>query len=95
MPAVQRSGDANSAGGVARSTIKSVIVNGRPILAGVCKVSPHPCCGKKGCNAHCKASTRPKRNSVMVEGKPVILTGYQDSCGHVRRGGSPNVIIGR
>jgi uncharacterized Zn-binding protein involved in type VI secretion len=95
MPAVQRSGDANSAGGRAISNIRSVLVNGRPIVAGVCKVTPHPCCGQDGCNSHCSASTVPRGISVSAEGKSIILTGFTDTCGHARVGGSPNVIIGR
>lgn len=94
MPAVQRSGDANSAGGVAQSTIKTVLVNGRPVLVGSVRVSPHPPCNPKN-PTHCFASTVPKSVSVLAEGQPIILTGFADTCGHPRAGGSPNVLIGR
>ena len=29
--------------------------------------------------------------TVRVNGKPILLTGNKDSCGHARAGGSPNV----
>ena len=45
MPAVQRQGDANSAGGVASSGVASVRVNGRPVVVPGISVTPHPYCG--------------------------------------------------
>lgn len=95
MPAVQRTGDVNSAGGVVRSIVNSVLVNGRTIVAGICPVTPHPCCGADGCQAHCSARTVPRSVSVFAEGKPLILTTFIDSCGHPRVGGSPNVFVGK
>lgn len=95
MPAVQRQGDADSAGGVILKGIGSVTVNGRPIAAGRLKVSPHPCCGRKGCPpSHCSPTTVPGSSSVRIAGQLVVLTGHKDSCSHARVGGSPNVFIG-
>ena len=47
MPGVQRQGDTNTAGGVAKSGVASVRVNGRPIVVNGISVSPHPCCGDR------------------------------------------------
>jgi uncharacterized Zn-binding protein involved in type VI secretion len=95
MPAVQRQGDPNSAGGVIMSGINSVLVNGRPIAVSGLRVSAHPCCGQRGCPpVHCSAVTQ-GRGTVFVNGRPVVATGDSDSCKHSRVGGSPNVRVGR
>jgi uncharacterized Zn-binding protein involved in type VI secretion len=92
MPAVQRQGDANSAGGVAVSGVSSVRINGRPVLVPNISVTPHPCCGKKGCSKHCSAKTTGGSGTVRAGGKPIIRTTVDvDTCGHPRAGGSPNV----
>lgn len=91
MPAVQRMGDANSAGGVITSGVGSVLVNRRPIATPGLGVSPHPCCGARGCGKHCSAKTAGGSRTVRVRGKPVLLTGNQDTCGHPRSAGSPTV----
>lgn len=95
MPAVQRQGDANSAGGVAVSGFGSVRVNGRPIVVVGISVSAHPCCGRKGCPpSHCSAKTQGGSGTVRAGGLPVIRTGDTDSCGHPRVGGSGDVRAG-
>lgn len=95
MPAVQRRGDANTAGGVAQGGASSVLVNGRPIMVPGQSVTPHPCCGRKGCpRIHCHATTAGGSGTVFAEGKPVIFTGNADTCGHPRAGGSGDVIVG-
>jgi hypothetical protein len=33
-------------------------------------------------------------SSVRAGGKPVVVTGNADTCGHARVGGSPNVFAG-
>ena len=48
MPAVQRVGDADGAGGVASGGVGSVRVNGRPVIVDGNSVSAHPCCGQRG-----------------------------------------------
>lgn len=94
MAAVQRQGDVNSAGGVAMGGASSVLVNGRPIMVTGMSVSPHPCCGRKGCPPiHCSATTV-GTGSVLAEGKAIVLTGDVDTCGHARVGGSADVSIG-
>lgn len=92
MPAVQRQGDANSAGGVATSGVPTVRVNGRPVVVPGISVTPHPCCGAPGCGPHCSAVTIGGSGTVRAGGKPVIRTGTDsDTCGHPRAGGSPDV----
>jgi uncharacterized Zn-binding protein involved in type VI secretion len=94
MPAVQRQGDANSAGGVAASGVASVRVNGRPVVVPGISVTPHPCCGQKGCAKHCSATTNGGSATVKAGGKPIIRTSADvDTCGHARSGGSPNVRV--
>lgn len=95
MPAVQRQGDANTAGGVAQGGASSVLVNGRPIMVTGQSVSPHPCCGQKRCPPiHCSATTQGGSSTVLAEGKPVVFTGDVDTCGHARAGGSADVLVG-
>lgn len=94
MPAVQRQGDPNATGGIITSGVGSVRVNNRPVAVPGKSVTPHPCCGRKGCPPiHCSAKTSGGR-SVKAGGQPIIVTGDKDSCGHGRQGGSPNVRIG-
>jgi uncharacterized Zn-binding protein involved in type VI secretion len=95
MAAVQRQGDANTAGGVAQGGVGSVLVNGRAIMVEGMSVTPHPCCGRKGCPpSHCSAVTTGGNGTVLAGGKPVIFTGAADSCGHARAGGSADVLVG-
>ena len=94
MPAVQRVGDQNSAGGVILNGDSSVLVNGRAIAIQGASVSAHPCCGRRGCPpTHCNAKTQ-ATSSILVNGVPLILTNDVDTCGHPRSGGSPDVVIG-
>ena len=95
MPAPVRIGDPNSAGGIAIGTgASSVLINGRPACVPFTSVTPHPCCGARGCAKHCAARTTLGSTKVFVEGKPLIYVGSPDSCGHPRALGSTNVIIG-
>lgn len=89
MPAVQRKGDANGAGGIITSGDSSVLINGRPAATPGLLVTPHPPCPKPA--THCVALTTTGSRSVRVNGKPLLLTGNKDTCGHSRSGGSPNV----
>ena len=92
MPAVQRQGDANSAGGVATSGVASVRVNSRPVVVPGISVTPHPCFPAPGCAIHGSAVTSGGSGAVRAGGKPVIRTSVDsDTCGHPRSGGSPNV----
>jgi uncharacterized Zn-binding protein involved in type VI secretion len=92
---VQRVGDRNSAGGVINVGDKSVLVNNRPVAVQGARVTPHPCCGAKGCPpVHCSASTTSKNYNVLVNGKPIVTLGDVDTCGHPRVAGSFDVIVG-
>lgn len=92
---VQRVGDANAAGGIILTGDPTVLVNGRPIATVGSEVTPHPCCGAKGCPpTHCAALTTSTSFTVLVGGRPVCVTGDLDSCGHPRALGSFDVIIG-
>jgi uncharacterized Zn-binding protein involved in type VI secretion len=91
MPAVQRVGDQDDGGGVITSGESSVLVNGRPIAVENDPVSPHPPCGQQGGDPHCNAKTQPSISDVKANGKLVITTGANDTCGHTRVGGSPDV----
>lgn len=93
--AVQRVGDRNSAGGVIINGDDTVLVNGRAVAVRGSSVSPHPCCGQKGCPpTHCNAKTQTTNATVFVNGVPLILTDNTDTCDHARAGGSPNVTVG-
>jgi len=92
MPAIQRVGDANGAGGVITSGIDSVRINGRPVAITGASVSAHPCCGRRGCPPiHCYATTAGGSGTVRAGGIPASLTGDGDTCGHARAGGSGDV----
>jgi uncharacterized Zn-binding protein involved in type VI secretion len=92
---VQRVGDANAVGGVILKGDPSVLVDGRPIAIFGAAITPHPCCGAKGCPPlHCKAKTTTTTGDVLVGGKPVVVFGDVDTCGHKRVGGSTSVIVG-
>lgn len=90
MPAAQRRGDANSAGGVINGGDSTVLINGRPAATPGLSVTPHIPCSPKA-RIHCIAKTSGGTRSVRINGKPLILTGNKDTCGHARAGGSPNV----
>ena len=93
MPGAQRLGDFNNKGGIIMGGDSSVIINGRPAATPGLGVSPHPCCGAKGCSPlHCFCLTSGGSKSVRVGGRPLLLTGDKDQCGDSRAGGSQNVI---
>lgn len=96
MPAVQRNGDANSAGGVAQGGVSSVRVNGIPIMIPSQQVTPHPPYPRRGRNQHNNGSQKTAGGvpSVRAGNQPVVVTGDSDTCGHPRSGGSPNVRAG-
>ena len=86
MPAIQRNGDANSAGGIGSSSI-NVKANGLSVLVNGSAVSPHP-------GPHVGATTANGSSTVNAGGIPVNRTGDADSCTHPRSGGSSNVNAG-
>ena len=94
MPKAERKGDANTAGGVITGPCApSVLINGRPASVPGDSVTPHPCCGRPGCGAHCGARTTGGSPTVFAEGKPVIRKGDSDTCGHARSTSSPDVFV--
>lgn len=95
MPAAQRQGDTNSAGGAATSGVTSVRVNGKPIVVNGTSVSAHaPQKPPKAHAPHAAASTAGGSGTVRAGGKPVVRTGDVDTCGHARTGGSSDVRVG-
>jgi uncharacterized Zn-binding protein involved in type VI secretion len=95
VPAVQRVGDQDSAGGVILNGDNTVLINGRAVAIRGASVSPHPCCGRRGCPpVHCSAKTQTNNSTVLVNGVPLVLTSDLDTCGHPRSGGSPDVTVG-
>jgi uncharacterized Zn-binding protein involved in type VI secretion len=94
MPAVQRQGDPNAAGGLATGGEPTVRINQRAVIVAGSPVTPHPPCGRPGGSLHCTALTTGGSSTVRAGGKPIIRTGQDvDSCGHLRTGGSPDVRI--
>ena len=92
---VQRVGDANEVGGIILEGDPTVLVDGRPIATIGASITPHPCCGAKGCPpVHCHAETTATSATVLVGGKPVVVLGDIDTCGHSRVGGSESVLVG-
>jgi uncharacterized Zn-binding protein involved in type VI secretion len=97
MPAVQRNGDSNAGGGVANGGVPSVRVNGSAIMIPEQPVTAHPPYGRKGRRTpHNDGSQKTAGGvaSVRAGGKPVVVTGDADTCGHARVGGSDNVKAG-
>jgi len=92
MPAVQRQGDSNSAGGAATSGVASVRVNGRPVVVPGILVTPHAPWGKPH-PPHAAARTTGGSPTVRAGGKPIVRTGDKDTCGHPRAGGSSDVRV--
>jgi uncharacterized Zn-binding protein involved in type VI secretion len=95
VPSIQRVGDKDSAGGVILNGDSTVLINGRAVAIRGASVSPHPCCGQRGCPpVHCSAKTQSNNSTVLVNGVPLVLTSDVDTCGHPRSGGSPDVTVG-
>ena len=92
MPAVQRVGDANGAGGVVSGGNPTVKINGRSVALVGDSVSAHPCCGRRGCPpVHCYPVTTtgsPTVDSATRAGKTIykftssgsITVGTAGSC---------------
>ena len=94
MPACQRKGDPNTAGGTATSGTPTVRANNRLVVVPGISVTPHTCCGRPGCGPHCNARTAGGSPNVRSENKPVIRTSVdRDTCGHPRAAGSPDVRV--
>lgn len=94
MPQVVRVGDANEVGGLVVDGAPTVFVDGRVVGIHTSSITPHPCCGSKGCNAHCNATTTTGSSTVFAQGQPVLYVGVPDTCGHTRAQGSSTVFVG-
>lgn len=93
MPQVVRVGDSNQVGGKVIDGAPSVFTNGKITCTHESRVTPHPCCGRKGCNKHCVAKTTTGSSTVFADGKPIVYVGVGDTCGHSRAEGSNNVFV--
>ena len=92
---VCRIGDANEVGGVILQGDPTIIVEFQPIAFFGALVSPHPCCGAKGCPPiHCCAEIESENYTVLVNGFPIVTVGDIDTCGDIRATGATSVIVG-
>lgn len=92
---IVRLGDVNAAGGAVIQGHMNVTADGRPLARLGSRVTPHPCCGAKGCGIHCAATAAfPGSVLVTANGIPVLRVGDTDSCGHPRATGSFGVTSG-
>lgn len=94
MAKVVRQGDTNTAGGVATVGASTVFVEGAQAMLPGSAVTPHGCCGAKGCGAHCSAQTKGGSSTVFVEGKKILNTDDIDTCGHKRQTSASTVFVG-
>ena len=93
MPAVQREGDVNSAGGAVTAGVASVRINGRSVTVNGTLVLPHAPWGRPH-PPHAAARTTGGISTVKAGGIPINVTGNPDTCGHPRAGGSGDVRAG-
>lgn len=94
MPAVQRVGDANDAGGTASGGVGSVRVNNLAVIVNGNPVQAHAPWDRRSHPPHAAATTGNGNGSVKAGGIPIVTTGCADSCGHSRTGGSGDVRVG-
>ncbi len=88
MPAIQRTGDVDTGGGVITGGVASVRVNNIAVSVNGTPVSAH---ARK--NSH-RPVTAGGVSSVRAGGSPINVAGNADTCGHARTGGSSNVRAG-
>lgn len=95
MPSLQRFGDINDAGGAVTGIFQTnSFCNGLLIVIQGSIGTSHPPCPDP--SIHCAGNwqTTSSISNVFVNNIPVTVTGDFDTCGHVRIGGSSNVIVG-
>jgi uncharacterized Zn-binding protein involved in type VI secretion len=92
MPAVQRDGDSNSAGGVVSGGAASVRVNGKPVTLEGNPVSSHAPWGRPH-PPHDHATTTDASPTVFADGEPVLRIGSGTSCGHSIAEGSGDIFV--
>ena len=84
----QRLGDPNDAGAVITSTKQTFMkVGGQPVATDGDPVAPH------GLPPHASPVTANGSSKVKINGVPINRKEDADSCGHVRAGGSAQVVI--
>jgi len=91
MGNVVRKGDVNTEGAAVLKGIDNVLVNGKPIAVTGMPVAAH----KDYSQPHSAPVTAGGSSTVFANGKPVITTRDNDSCGHKRVSSSSDVIVGR
>ena len=87
-------GDANSGGGLVTLFRPTVWAAGRPLAAFASPVTPHPCCGAPGCEAHCAAVITGGAITVLAEGLPVHRMFDVCTCMDPMVTGALNVLVG-
>lgn len=88
MPAIEREGDPNSAGGtVIQANQGTVYANNIKVAVDGSPVSGH------GKGVHSHPITSGGSSTVFIDNKPVNRIGDSDTCGHPRVAGSPNVFV--
>lgn len=95
MPACQRLGDTNNAGGTITTIPQSTVyVNGQLVSVDGSQGTSHPTCPTNPIHCSGNWSTANGNSTVRINGIPVNAGGNTDTCGDVRVGGSGNVNIG-
>lgn len=93
MPQVHRMGDANDAGGRVDSIPQSTVYcNGKLVSVDGSAGTSHP--PLEPPHLQGEWTTAGGLSSVRAQGIPVNVRGDDDTCGHVRAAGSPNVYAG-
>jgi len=89
MADVHRQGDKNDRGAPIKKALDTkVFVNNLPISVDGSLVASH-------LPKHYNPKTANGEKKVMAGNKPINIQGSKDTCGHVRKMGSPNVKIGK
>lgn len=92
MPGIIRRGDANVAGGRAVVGHIDFKVNNKGAVTVGTRVGRHRPCPRP--SIHCNASTSGGISSFIINGEAANARGDIDTCGHARRAGSSDFIIG-
>jgi uncharacterized Zn-binding protein involved in type VI secretion len=91
MAGICRVGDKNQTGGELLTGASSVTINGKPVALHPSDISPHAPWGPPH-PPHDAAKTTEGSATIMVEGKPVVLMGAGNTCGHSIIEASDNVM---
>ena len=95
MPNVQRMGDKNNGGGeITQIPQSSVYIDNKLVCVSGSKGAGHPPCTDEP--IHCTGNWQTTENNfgVYVNNRSINVTGDEDTCGHIRIGGSLTVFIG-